>query len=775
MTEEMETRTCLVVSLNDADELRQVEVPLVQPRGGGGAYVYAQVPQYFTIEYLDFELDRLLKSRTDDAETVVIRCHQDAADRLRRDQEMRAQLTRRFPYAEVMLLRWSRQKRMHVLEDLESGTDLTSSHAGHLTTAMSIDFESGLLEPGAVLPPNPEFHYEGPNGLHYESFIRAGYGFQSIDSIHAAAFWLIPHFRDVDVLVLDSWTMLGFGHAVVDYILNETPTILQKAPRIESATRYAEDSHLRSRLQRHSDLGTATRALVLTSVHSTGATEKLLVQACKDAGFNVHRVLRLYSNPSERTESRVVTLHELREPIRSTPSGKCDSCLVERKSLVPVDPRSLLLALTAAVEETRITRDVAAPAHEFLGKYAEVKPFSLHRTDPGGDRHHMIYVDVVRLLTSQTFVDKARTLAAQLRGQVDLVVSPEHDAAVQLAELVATELAVPRIACEQRAFVNLTGDNRDRLRAAKTILFVDDVMITGSRLRRVKHELMHSRIITDEREVTIRAFVGVARPASASAWTGQSDMVGRTNVTHVEYLELPNWDTMECPWCSELALLSEYMNTHQSTPLLRDRRDRLSDVRVGVNDRLFLTSKANAGGSILEPRRVGEDKFEAAEGRLRMDYKVTKNYAFSELGQGSIFGQLEEVELFVAVAAALQRLRNSRRLSERPQYPLARILDPHLYFLGRFYANIIVAAILRSARRRDIRTVDIEAVLRQATGLRLAEPESRELHLELLLAIAQTKLPLPNEAGDPSIHRQLDNDVADFAWWIAQRGPAART
>lgn len=383
----------------------------------------------------------------------------------------------------------------------------------------------------------------------------------------------------------------------------------------------------------------------------------------------------------------------------------------------------------------------------------------------------MIYVDVERLLTNATFKRRVAEAAKKFTGRADVVLSPAHPAASALGAIVASTLGVRHIPCEQKAYENLEGKDAHALRAAEAILFVDDVAITGGRIRRVKAALGQARIITDKRDVELNMLVGVARPVGAAEWAGVQDMVGPENLRAVEFIELPNWGQEDCPWCSELARLLAFEKTHRIGGALASRLARLKQVEKGLDAELFLPSSPSAGGVqrafVTEP--IGEQAFQEAGAALPR--QVVRTYPFSELGQGSIFGQLKEVELFVAVAASLQRLRNDRELSERSQYPLSRVLDPYLYFLGRFYANIIVACVLRGAKRRDLRTVDLEPVLRKAVGERLLEVESLELRAELLLAIYRTQLPLPQEASQTDVFARLDPSIAEFAHWLLNPGP----
>ena len=76
---------------------------------------------------------------------------------------------------------------------------------------------------------------------------------------------------------------------------------------------------------------------------------------------------------------------------------------------------------------------------------------------------------------------------------------------------------------------------------------------------------------------------------------------------------------------------------------------------------------------------------------------------------------------------------------------------------------------LRAARRRDIRTVGIEPVLRRACGERLLEPESLKLHAELFLAMTEGRLPTPEEVSDNRSFDGMHLSIRDFALWLASR------
>lgn len=763
------TIRCLAISPHHADETHEIDL---DGELDDRRVFYVRLPATFEIEYLDFELDRILGNRSDEADLVLVRLHSRLFEQIESSEEVRNAILKRFGYAIVRVIHWDQKVLAHALLDWLTLAPVVD--ATILDIARSIDFEIGLEEPGALLPANPEFHYDGPNGLHYESFVRASYAFQSTDAIEGAAFWILPYLSGVNLIVLDSWTMLGLGHIVASYAQRELSAVISPKPEVECGEEYGEAVYLETRLSaRVQEARGGVRALLITSVHSTGATESRVIGASEGAGVEVAWIVRIYSNQREDREATAVTLHFLREAIEPVAPGHCSSCLHARKSNVPIDRRSLLLTLTAAVEETRITINSADSARSFLEAYADVAPVSIHRTDVASNRHQMLYVDVERLLGSREFRSRLQSKIDPLREKFDLVLSPQHDAAVAFGAAVAERLDVHHLIADQKHFGDLAGEDRASLFGAESILFVDDVMITGNRLRRVKTELMHNRVITDKKDVSVSALVAVARPENANSWLGTQNMTGKLNLHWVEYLELPNWAEDECPWCWELAKLNEFGASHPLSDYLEERVGRLRNVEEGLRRDLFLASSSGAGGMTrsLGNRTLRKAEFGSAAQSLNDNYRIRRGYEFSELGQGSIFGRLKEVELFTAVAAAVQNLRNQKKLSDRPQYPLARVLDPYLYFLGRFYANIIVVSILRAVRRRDIRTVNLEGVLRQATGLRLSESESREIQAELMLAISQTKLPLPQETAIPDTFEEMDSAVSEFLRWLVLNSP----
>ena len=136
-----------------------------------------------------------------------------------------------------------------------------------------------------------------------------------------------------------------------------------------------------------------------------------------------------------------------------------------------------------------------------------------------------------------------------------------------------------------------------------------------------------------------------------------------------------------------------------------------------------------------------------------------------QLGQGSIFGEVQGADLAVSVAASIQKMRGERRnqdhtwqeseLDEIFHSPIAKVLDPQFYLAGRYYEPVLIAAILRSTKIHDVRSPDVEKKLQSKLRTLTIAEVSRELHGELMLAAAFHHLPLVSLDSLPKPHPDI--------------------
>jgi hypothetical protein len=327
----------------------------------------------------------------------------------------------------------------------------------------------------------------------------------------------------------------------------------------------------------------------------------------------------------------------------------------------------------------------------------------------------MVHIDVTAMLSVDAFQRGLDKELAGLPSGPDVVLTPNHPAALALADLIVEKLGVPRVICDDNRIASLDGADRDFLDQAHHILLVDDVVITGDRLRSYRGSLERAGFVADHTSLAL--LVGLCRTSSLDDRQAIGEMTSYDGgFRAVEDLLLPDWDDDECPWCDEMRRLGTYGETGSVDQRLIERFELLDQTSAGLTDRLYLPW----------------------DGRDDMP-----------LGEGSFFGDhdLTDAELFVSVAAALQALRNDEDgLTEYRATPVARVLNPTYWLRGRYYADSIVAAILRATRPHDLRASQIEPRLAKRMMSRALDPESVALRGEFFFSMVRGGLPLTTEA-----------------------------
>jgi hypothetical protein len=394
------------------------------------------------------------------------------------------------------------------------------------------------------------------------------------------------------------------------------------------------------------------------------------------------------------------------------------------------------------------------------------------------------------LCQSDTFRDRARDAFARLLQQEPVVLlHPSHQGARAVAELTSDLLqergfGVTVVESDPHALRHLDSQDSATIRQARTLLIVDDVAITGSRLRRYRMWLNMRHLVNELGMPEVGAVLGVLRAASPERVESISNMVDRPDLLiTVERLTLPDWGQDECPWCEELKRIRRYGAGRGS--LMEERAQALQ--RGGLIRDLFLpVSRGVTAGAILdefsrqpsvEEARIvellsqGIGEQELLENLQEFKAEDHRGREALELGPRSIFGPLQtEAQVFTAVASSLQTLRSWERhpdrkkqgssLSESFSSPIARVLAPEYFVSGRYYAPIVFASVLRAARRFDIRATAIEGRLRTAVGERFADHDV--IRPEMLYAMARGLLPRPTESAIRDHQTGIDESVAEF-------------
>lgn len=724
-----------VARIGEATKVDRIPLPWATFSGYADT-LYAALPRRFDTEHAATLVYSTPARVRKQAHHLVVRAHRYEAEALLvRGSIGAAKLVDRFRRLPIYLLHWSNGYQLDTL----NGTALAADTATNLIEAVrEAELLSFARQPGALLPTSSTFHYAAPNGKHYRSFLRVGTALQSQDALDSAAFWLLAHVQDDTIVILDSPTVLSVGLNLARYLADlsladmsiRTIDALRGHPLdIRALANRLALVQPRVERRRH--------ALIVSSVASSGSLLGQLAEVAESLQYQAIDSVALFADTDFATAGPSISLARLPGGLRQQPARGCNWCSgKEGGPSVPlrISPFTFHMEIAQAVTHTRITQAAADEAASFLHKYGDAGAVTAHRTEQGGHgRHHMLYVDGEALLSSSAFRGDFARKAASLHGKVSLIVHPEHAAAVALAKVAADTLGVTRIACDDDKLTTLSASDREKVCGSESLLIVDDVAITGDRLRSYRQFLMEA----GRPGGSVHALVALARPNSSDALQGLRNLVDQmgeaeTSFHAVETILLPDWDETKCPWCLEARWLDRYQreSSHPLQDVLERRRTLLTQMQTGLSQQLFWSWD----GSPLV------------------------------LGDGSIFAPSDatEAELFFAVASAIQKLRSQEKLDEEFVPPISKLLKHEFWARGRFYAPAITAAILRASNPHDLIPPLPRQSLLQAVATRLTERASHSVRTELLLASIQRKLPATATAENILSRRGSQQPIRDF-------------
>ena len=686
------------------------------------------------------------------SDAAIIGLHPVAARKVFENAHIVEDVVRRIEGAPLLIV--SHQRGKPVIRHVGGEKVLGLESQATLDRIREQDVAEVVRRPGSELLKHPGIHYEGPNGDHYEAFLRPGFAARSIEELDRLAFWLAPMLLGKSNLLVDHWSMISIAYHVGGYFAELGAS---GAVKVQSLQAYEEDREVLVRR-----LGGAFGTIepetgaVLLSVNSSGRLARdVLLPAMTDVGFRNTVAIAVAQTPS-RPDYGLPSLTTLGPDFVRHRPAKCPACTSGTSVLIPIQQDSYLLNLSAYIHPAAITRKVAQRSTEVVQRYSGIEAFRVHMTHSDG-RHHAYFVDLMPIVECDEF---AKRLTATVRpwrdARIDLIVHPAHPAARRLGSMVAQKLGVSkRIEIDERRVKELTGAELDILVNARRVCLVDDVVISGARVFGYRSELNRTRRKHGTEEFELYCLVGVARATSERALMGVSDMVHHSTAEprflSVESFFLPNWDQTECRWCAELRILSGLPREVQELALVRERLQTLRRPE-GLVEGLFLPGQdaGVVGQSAAVNRWPADDP----------DY----GRRFWELGPKSVFGEVQNADLAVSVAASIQWLRGRHRqedgtwleseLDEVFHSPVAKVLDPQLYLAGRYYEPVLVAAILRASRGHDIRAPGNDLNLGQRIKILVDAENSKGLYGELLLAARLDQVPrtlcdsLPETEGD---------------------------
>ena len=402
------------------------------------------------------------------------------------------------------------------------------------------------------LPPN--HHFVTPSGMHTTRFLRVADLMQDLPSLDAFSYWLRPHFSRAKAVLADN-------RSIVPVILrtllslkktNEFPfNFLPGHVAHEPVTAEKIVNQLVEQVEK------GDKVLCILSAHSSGTYAKRLLEIFSESGNAAAcALISMFRFRDADRSIEIPTLFELPHDVGGAGSdGSCSLCDGESKA-VRIDPYHYYVRER---DETGIDlKKKHFSAREFLDRYGATSgALNIHHTDPHDGRHHAFYIDVRSLLTSKEFQDRFRTTLLSIR-KPDLICAPDHAAGKALAEFASNVLSLPYIcnSSDCRPTNDTQKEQIEQLRAARHLLVLDDVIISGSRLEKINSALRES---VDQYGAfdSVTYLVAVSRMESNRNLQELNDALTKeykwdAKLLSVEKLLLPHWK--ESSTCNNIVL-----------------------------------------------------------------------------------------------------------------------------------------------------------------------------------------------------------------------------
>lgn len=524
-------------------------------------------------------------------------------------------------------------------------------------------------------------HFITPSGKHTNKFIRIADIVQSYNALDRISYWLLPHLKDVSYILIDNWS-------IASIVLH---TQLRAGINIpfDSFTSHVSSniSDAKSVLKRVGKRHKGGTVLCLVSVSASGGfletAEKLISESKL---FHTFKGLALFVLPGSPTETCLGQINTDIEWFGSEEDCSYCSSNTDNDKFY-IDPKYYTLRdykekpafMPAKFFSTGENHDIPTQAREFISEYGQIDgALSLHKNDSYAGlspRHHAYFIDVDKLCSSTVFLDKFETKLAdyyKCNGIPDVIVFPDHNAGEHLAKIISN--SYQNLFIKTNSLENISIGDREIIANSKHILFVDDVVITGTRLDKYNRSLREDfKTSTFD---TVGYLIGVARPDSNKALINIKQRLTfgtweSASFAWVESLILPNWSESQCPWCKELNLITSVDAPFEESTHCEERIIELRK-RSGINSNGFL---------------------------------YFENVARVILGQGSPLasGGASEIQVLFTIAHGLQMCRSEidEKYALKKDIFIQSVLGTKKLF-HTYNEPMIQAAFLRSAQPNEI-------------------------------------------------------------------------
>lgn len=616
----------------------------------------------------------------------------------------------RFPKANTLLLFCADFK--HILVDMNWVAP--PNEATLIDEVRSEELQRILSDSGALYEGNRHHIFRLPSGHTADFFLRTGNCLARPKSLLTFAFWALPHLKDRNLIVCDTWSISTLGF----FLARLAERYSGREYDCQYFSKYLDEdiesfSEVTDLLEQIDDGQSAP--LFLVSAISSGRSLRLYLDAYSDLfGDERPRVLGVFlvggPVPDDlRVKADIEVLCSLHRELeaRGLKGFVSDTELGEGQQIFVVDTKTYFPRYFEP-REHKFKVAFASHSKPFFERYAGHEIFSVCRDGSSNTkmnlrRHHAFHVDIGRLVATSEFKDKIVQLLDGLEKLPTHIVHLTKPADQGLAELIRDILrGKQRVAISKTSSFRKIRDRKDIIKSLvdpdASVWFIDAMYISGqSTAQDFEQGLREGLSVSGlgRYEASVSYFVGVLRPdLSAKVTSDNKTMIrlscptreGQIGVHAVETVLLPNWNERDCPWCAERRLHTLLLSRHARSGMSGQERDY-------IERRIALLTENRRDGlrAHLFFRRYPEHSFDFNVGGLWFDIAFVRAKGL----------QHSEADVVLAIASALQYWRDDYGSLQPAHY----LLDQQTCFGVNVYNETLLrAAIWRSLRRREVDT-----------------------------------------------------------------------
>ena len=536
-------------------------------------------------------------------------------------------------------------------------------------------------------------HYQTPSGKHTKAFLRLADVVHSLGQLDRISYWLLEELDRVEAVLVDNWSLASI--------------ILYSQIRLKKEIRFdCLRQHLNSKKEDafkiikklFGDLKKGDHVLLFVSVNTSGEHYTALIEMCKkvrpDLEYTSASAYQMPYNEEDSSHSPEIfcKLDDLdNKKMLTYTQQNCPYCennekllYIDKRYYYPIRNKEKPISLPANPPEYSAIR-----LHfELISKIDEA--FCVHRDDPNDEntpRHHAFYIDVVKLVENQSFKKKFIEKWKELKnnhGDPDVIIHPPHTAAKKLLELIEDQCNRKKKVIAAHRLRDICEKNKKYLKSCKHICILDDVVITGGRIKAYVQDIRTkispgklslenlSVLVALQRTENENKLMALKNGVLSNQHSWNSELYAATK------LFLPNWDEKSCPWCKEAEIWAKAGDLYpfDEPPYFNSRRAALN-----LSDTCGITDSPI-------PKFIDPDSVQ-------------------KLGAGSPLGEsgMGEMPLLFKISVLLQ----IKRFDKDPEKRLARDFEINNVLacgeekntLDRYSESLIQACLLRCAKPSD--------------------------------------------------------------------------